>query len=371
MPPRSTSVGDGHAPGTGPRRRRPSLAAFTISESFARPAQDVDVLDAWRRLVVGDGGATGDPERVRRLVAESWRRCRAQDVDPGLARAPGMGDPVGVQSRPEEHRTLLEASEPVLAAARDFLSDAESILLLTDERGFVVGVEGDAQTLKAAEEIRLAPGATWAELAAGTNAIGTALALGQAVQVHGAEHYCEGIQQWTCAASVVRDPCDGSVVGAIDVSGTSTTYSRQSLAFVVSAAAQIEARLKQLELAQRFRILECCVPLLSAVHEEPVIVFDRRGFAIKANGRAAAALARRVEALTSGSSLRIDALNLERPPSAGALPPWLDGARVEPVVDLGERIGTAVLLAPASGSRPRPARTAPPAPGAHAAFEAV
>ncbi|HSN14447.1 MAG TPA: sigma-54-dependent Fis family transcriptional regulator, partial [Anaeromyxobacteraceae bacterium] len=337
----------------------------------ARPAQDVDVLDAWRRLVVGDGGATFDPERVRRLVAESWRRCRAQDVDPGLARAPGMGDPVGVQSRPEEHRTLLEASEPVLAAARDFLSDAESMLLLTDERGFVVGVEGDPQTLKAAEEIRLAPGATWAELAAGTNAIGTALALGQAVQVHGAEHYCEGIQQWTCAASVVRDPCDGSVVGAIDVSGTSRTYSRQSLAFVVSAAAQIEARLKHLELAQRFRILDCCLPLLSAVHEGPVIVFDRRGFAIKANGRAAAALARRGEALNLGTSPRIDALNLERAPAAGALPPWLESARIEPILDRGERVGTAVLLGPAAGARPRSPRAGPPPPRSDAAFEAV
>src|SRR5512133_159209 len=212
MPPRSTSVGDGHAPGTGPRRRRPSLAAFPISESFARPSQGGDVLDAWRRLVVDDGGAPGDPERVRRLIAESWRRCRAQDVDPGLARAPWMGDP-GVQSRPGGHRTLLEASEPVLAAARDFLADAESSLLLTDERGFVVGVEGDAQTLKTAEEIRLVPGATWGELAAGTNAIGTALALGQAVQVHGAEHYCEGIQQWT-RATAGSSPRSTSPAGA-------------------------------------------------------------------------------------------------------------------------------------------------------------
>jgi transcriptional regulator of acetoin/glycerol metabolism len=331
----------------------------------------VDVLEAWKRLVGDDAGRPADPERVRRLIAESWRRCRAERVDPGLARAPAIGDPVGVQSRPEEHRTLLEASEPVLAAARDFLSDAESILLLTDERGFVVGVEGDAQTLKAAEEIRLAPGATWAELAAGTNAIGTALALGQAVQVHGAEHYCEGIQQWTCAASVVRDPCDGSVVGAIDVSGTSRTYSRQSLAFVVSAAAQIEARLKQLELAQRFRILDCCFPLLSAVHEEPVIVFDRRGFAVKANGQAAAALARRGAALTLRSSPRVDALNLERPPSPGALPPWLEDARIEPILDRGERVGTAVLLGPVTGSRPRSPRTAPPAPSGDAGFEAV
>lgn len=328
--------------------------ALPISEAFARPAADGDVRDAWKRLVRSVPGGDQEFERVRGLIAESWRRCRAQNVDPGLARAPATPEAASAPPRPDQHRTLLEACEPVLIAARDFLSDAGSILLLTDERGFVVGVEGDASTLRAAEEIRLVPGATWGELATGTNAIGTALALGQAVQVHGAEHYCEGIQQWTCAASVVRDPCDGSVVGAIDVSGTSRTYSRQSLAFVVSAAAQIEARLKQLELAQRFRILECCVPLLSLVHEEPVVVFDRRGFAIKANGRAAAALARSVEALAAGRSHRIDALNLERPPARGPLPEWMAGARIEPVLDGASGLGRRSCSGP---SRP-PGRAA-------------
>ncbi len=347
------------------RREGSAPVAFPIGQAFARPAEDHAVLDAWKRLV--GGGAEPGSAGVRELIAESWRRCRDLKIDPGMALAP-VGDP---SARPDEHRTLIEASEPVLAAARDFLSDAESILLLTDERGFVVGVEGDAKTIKAAEEIRLVPGATWGEFAAGTNAIGTALAVGQAVQVHGAEHYCEEIQRWTCAASVVRDPCDGSLVGAIDVSGKSQSYSRQSLAFVVSAAAQIEDRLKQVELAERFRILECAVPLLSAVQEDPVILFDRRGFAIKANGRATAVLARGGGALTFGGSLRIEALNLERPRAAGGLPPWLEGARIEPILDRGERIGTAALLATAAGSRHRPSRHVVPAPATLAAFDAV
>ncbi len=138
----------------------------------------------------------------------------------------------------------------------------------------------------------------------------------------------------------------------------------------MSAAAQIEARLKQLELSQRFHLLECCVPLLSAVHEEPVVIFDRRGFAIKANGRAAASLARRVEALQAGRSMRIDALNLERPPEPAPLPGWMEGARVEPVLDRGERIGTAVLLG-SDGRRTRPAQPRPPAPRVDASFDQV
>jgi sigma-54 dependent transcriptional regulator, acetoin dehydrogenase operon transcriptional activator AcoR len=248
-----------------------------------------------------------------------------------------------------------------MSAARDFLSDAGSILLLTDADGIIIGVEGDAKTRGRADEIMLVPGATWGEVATGTNAIGTALAVGQAVQVHGAEHFCEGMHRWTCTAAVVRDPCDASVVGALDVSGTSQTYSCQSLAFVVSAAAQIEARLKELELGQRFRVLESCVSLLSIAHGEGVILFDRRGFAIKANAHAAAALAVAGQALSAGHPLRVDALNLEAPARPQRLPSWLPAARIEPVVDHGERIGTCVVLAPSAVPGARAARAAPAA----------
>jgi transcriptional regulator of acetoin/glycerol metabolism len=289
---------------------------------------------------------------------ESWLRCRDRDVNPELLRAPGTLDDGDLKRHRDRHRTLLEASAPVMSAARDFLSDAGSILLLADAHGIIIGVEGDAETRDRASDIVLVPGATWDELATGTNAIGTALAVGQAVQVHGAEHFCEGIQRWTCTAAVVRDPCDASIVGALDVSGTSQTYSRQSLAFVVSAAAQIEARLKQLELAQRYRILESCVSLLSIAHSEGVILFDRRGFAIKANAPAAAALAVAGQALAAGHPLRVDALNLEAPARPERLPDWLPAARIEPVLDRGEQIGTSVVLAPSAVRGAKPSRAA-------------
>jgi sigma-54 dependent transcriptional regulator, acetoin dehydrogenase operon transcriptional activator AcoR len=341
--------------------------AFPTTEAFAQPAQEHQVLDAWEHLVQG-----GEPERdaVRGVITESWLRCRDRAVDPELLRAPGTLSDADLKRFRDRYRTLLEASAPVMSAARDFLSDAGKILLLTDAHGVIIGVEGDAKTRDCANEIALVPGAPWDELATGTNAIGTALAVGQAVQVHGAEHFCEGIKRWTCTAAVVRDPCDASIVGAIDVSGTSDTYSRQSLAFVVSAAAQIEARLKQLELAERFRILESCVSLLSIAHSDGVILFDRRGFAIKANGHGAAALALAGQAQAVAHPLRVKALNLEAPAHAERLPEWLPAARIEPVVDRGERIGTFVVLAPGAARGAKPSRPAHATPAA-AAFDDV
>jgi transcriptional regulator of acetoin/glycerol metabolism len=342
--------------------------AFPTTEAFAHPADDRKVFDAWERLVQG-----GEPEhdRVRGVIAESWLRCRDQAVNPELLRAPGALDESDLRHFRERYRTLLEASAPVMSAARDFLSDAGKILLLSDAHGVIIGVEGDAKTREHANEIALVPGAPWSELATGTNAIGTALSVGQAVQVHGAEHFCEGIKHWTCSAAVVRDPVDASIVGALDVSGTSDTYNRQSLAFVVSAAAQIEARLKQLELAERFRILESCVSLLSIAHSDAVILFDRRGFAIKANGQAALTLSAAGQALAGAHPLRVNALNLEAPARAERLPAWLPAARLEPVLDRGERIGTFVVLAPGGARGAKPSRPAHAPQVGGAAFDAV
>ncbi len=315
--------------------------AIPVREMFAQPELDREVLAAWGRLVRGE---VPESQPVRSVIAQSWARCRESTVDPGLHRAMGVLSEDDLRRHRELRRTFVDASAPVMAAAREFLADSDSILLLTDASGLILGVEGDPATVEMAREIQLAAGLRWDEHATGTNAIGTALAIAQGVQVHGAEHYCEGIQSWTCSAAVVHDPCDGSVLGAIDVSGMSRSYSRQSLAFVVSAAAQIEGNLKQIELSQRYRILQRCVAPLSVAHAEGVVLFDRRGFAIKANSQAAASLDERGVALAGKRPLRVEALNLEDRATAAGLPDWLHAARIEPVMDGGEQIGTLVAL---------------------------
>ena len=52
-----------------------------------------------------------------------------------------------------------------------------------------------------AERVALTCGASWHESHRGTNAIGTALAEGTAVEVHGGEHFLERNSFLTCAAS--------------------------------------------------------------------------------------------------------------------------------------------------------------------------
>ncbi|WP_296401645.1 hypothetical protein [Zoogloea sp.] len=171
---------------------------------------------------------------------------------------------------------------------RDFLSETGTVMVLTDQSGTILNLEGDMSTRGAAENVHLLSGANWSELACGTNAIGTALEVGQPVQIHSAEHYCAGIKRWSCSATVIRDPTTVPS-SAWWTSGLSASYSRHSLALVVATAGRIENRLAKIELGIRYRLLEGCVDRLSGTSADGIIVFDRRGRAIKANGRACGA----------------------------------------------------------------------------------
>jgi len=181
----------------------------------------------------------------------------------------------------------------------------------------------------------------WSERICGTNAIGTALAVGQPVQIHSAEHYCAGIKRWTCSATVIRHPQDGEILGVVDVSGLSETYSRQSLALVVTTASRIESRLTMLEMERRYRLLEAALPYWSG-GTDGIVLFDRRGYPIKANENAQAAIAAFGADLDLAAPRRIPALALEG--EGQPLPAWLRPEWRVPVTSRGERLGTLVVV---------------------------
>ncbi len=310
------------------------------SQMFSRPERDRDVMSLWHRLQSGDDYHA---DALRRLIDDSWRRCMEAAVDPTGSGAPPPIADNSLYSLRQKHGDLLNASTPVMALAREFLAETGTIMVLTDQSGTILSLEGDARTRDAASNMNMLPGGSWSETSSGTNAIGTALAVGHPVQIHSAEHFCEGVKRWTCSATVIVDPYDSSVLGALDVSGLQHTYSRQSLALVVATASKIQNRLARQEMELRFRLLERCMQRMGGAGTDGVIVFDRRGRPIKANERAQAALA----AVSGGRVTDLGAISLGQS-EAGGLPAgmraWLREEWLEPILELGERIGTLLVI---------------------------
>ena len=179
------------------------MAATVSGQMFSVPENDRHISTSWERFLSGDEAGS---DALRRLIDDSWRRCHGASVDPERFQAPPPIGEHSLHSLRDECGELLTASAPVMASARDFLSETGTVMVLTDQCGTILNLEGDMTTRGAAENVHLLSGANWSELACGTNAIGTALEVGQPVQIHSAEHYCAGIKRWSCSATVIRDP---------------------------------------------------------------------------------------------------------------------------------------------------------------------
>ena len=188
-------------------------------------------------------GGMRAPDAPRALVAASWERSLAAAVDPELDQPPVVLDQEMVETLRENHP--LRAVLPVLRQTLTTIADeASHIMIVTDAQGIILWREGSAEVKRQADRIALSEGAVWSEDQIGTNGMGTALAVGEPVQIHSAEHLVRRIHEWTCAAAPVHDPDTGKLLGAVDVSGPLRTVHPAMVALVTAAAQLAEGQLK-------------------------------------------------------------------------------------------------------------------------------
>lgn len=96
----------------------------------------------------------------------------------------------------------------------------------------------------------------------GTNGIGTVLATGEPVQVWHAEHYVRAYHPWACFGAPVRDPRDGRLLGAVDVSGPAAVTHPATLALVTAVSRLAEAELRTRHLSAVERLRSVAAPVL-------------------------------------------------------------------------------------------------------------
>jgi transcriptional regulator of acetoin/glycerol metabolism len=179
---------------------------------------------------------------VRPVVAASWQRCASAGVRPDGRAPPARLDAAGTAECRSRHplAVLLPMFRELLG---DQYGDCEHIFAVADAAGTLLWVEGNPATLRRAERMNFAPGASWSETDAGTNAPGTALATMCPVQIVAAEHYNTLVWPWCCAAAPVRDPVSGQVLGVIDITGGGSVASPHALGLVRATVCAAEAEL--------------------------------------------------------------------------------------------------------------------------------
>ena len=309
-----------------------------VSNSRILAGEDTAIGAALARFQRGDDNV---PRGVRPVIEESWQRCLSCGIDPVLPRTPRSAG--SARRRTTRGQELLEASHAVMAQARTALSGCGTMLILADADGVVLHTDGDDNALAAAAGVGLTCGSNWSEGVRGTSGLGTSLYLGDAIHVHGPEHYCQTHQSWTCSASVVRDPVDDAVLGALSVAGPSDAFDPHLLPLVLASATGVRSALAEREELRHKRLLEYALAMLSRRSTTGLMLFDRRGRLVTADPRARSALASLCASEDETFSTRIVALDVCAPPEASVqMPFWLRGQWLEAVIADEERVGTLV-----------------------------
>jgi hypothetical protein len=309
---------------------------------FSVPENDGHIMSSWERFLSGDEAAS---DALRRLIDDSWRRCQGASVDPGRYQAPPPIGENSLHTLRDECGELLSASAPVMASARDFLSETGTVMVLTDQSGTILNLEGDMSTRgrrecpsalrRQLERAGLRHQRHWHSPGgrpAGTDPFGRALLRRHQALVlfgHGDPRPLRRLHPRRGGRvrpeRLLQPPQSGPGGGH---------------------RGRIENRLAKIELGIRYRLLEGCVDRLSGTSADGIIVFDRRGRAIKANGRAS-----RRWPIWASENWRWPRTVWppcpcpgRRAASTDERPEWMREEWLEPVIQNGEHIGAVLTL---------------------------
>ncbi|GAA4376384.1 transcriptional regulator [Agromyces bauzanensis] len=225
-----------------------------------------------------DAIETGEvPLSLRPVVRASWERAIRGAIDPDRALPRIELD----EHEFREYRAT-HALTPVMPVIRRLLvdgaDDAGLVVAVGDAHGRLLWVEGDPGLRRRAEDMLFIAGADWSEASIGTSAPGTALELGRAVQIRGAEHYNRIVHPWSCTAAPVHDPATGAILGVIDITGTDLAVAPHTMSLVSATVAAVEAELRiaNLESAVRATIRRSHIRAVAPVRTSLTVLGERR-----------------------------------------------------------------------------------------------
>ncbi len=221
------------------------------------------------------------------LILDSWERCRSFGLDHNSA--PSLQQLANSERKnlKEEHHCLVQTTGlEVLPFYENILSNSKCMILLTDCRGQVLNGWGDQRFVEQRHKAYFQEGTCWLEKTHGTNAIGTAIALGQAVQVQRDEHFLKANRFMIGSAAPIFD-VNRDLLGVLDVSSDAYLPQAHTLGMVKLMSQSVENRLIINMFSNEHFVLTFNTNLDNIDSQwAGLIVFSEEGTIISANRRA-------------------------------------------------------------------------------------
>ncbi|PEV13746.1 sigma-54-dependent Fis family transcriptional regulator [Bacillus thuringiensis] len=234
-------------------------------------------LHTWKKFI--DEGVF-DSNRINERISESWHRCRQANVNPYMNKGQKILSSNVFQEQKKKSEIFLDIALPQIQNMRKTIDELQMMALLIDPDGYVLSLSGNKQTLKRAKHINFIEGVKWTESAVGTNAIGTALEIEEAIMISGTEHYSVVSHSWSCAAAPIHND-DGKLIGVLNFSCPIEFSHPYMLGMVTSMAHAIERecsiRVHQNELHLIHRFLDVIDS------DEQVVICNHRDVIVSAS----------------------------------------------------------------------------------------
>lgn len=213
------------------------------------------------------------PNRIRQAIYQSWKRCEEYEVDPLQKQTSIIMDDDSLSETISKSK-IYEASLPIIRTLHEQIKGTGHLITLADDKGRIIHLEGEHHIKAQAEKMSFIRGSDWSERAAGSNAIGTALAVGHPIQIFSYEHFCEGVHPWICSAAPIKDPLTGKNLGIIDLTAPNELGQPHSLSVVQNISEMIQQNFKAHSFKQRHRLQEHYENFAKKLNSDSVIVLD-------------------------------------------------------------------------------------------------
>lgn len=179
-------------------------------------------------------------EQIPVVVRESWKRCLNSSLNPVARRGVEVLDQRSIDQIKERNELLIRAAASVLQLLTSQTKNSCTGYLITEASGMIISATGDLEFQAVARRHGARAGVSWNEGSKGTNGMGTAIATGQPVTVHGAQHFLDVNSVFSCAGCPIYDPETAELLGVLDMSTHHSQFQPHYLPMVIRGAALIE-----------------------------------------------------------------------------------------------------------------------------------
>lgn len=212
---------------------------FIMYKKFT-PEYQAQLIDAWKKFIHYEDA---DYSLIRPEILESWNRSRAAGVSPHNTAAKILSSDE-LTIRINSNLDLIEVVRPYMEKLYSIVQGSGFYLLFCDKDGYILDLIGDRSIIEHGKnKSMLVVGANRQESSAGTNAIGTCLALQKPIQIWGAEHYLEAHKGYVCSGAPFFDS-SGNILGCLNITGLSENVHPHTLGLVISAVDGITKEVK-------------------------------------------------------------------------------------------------------------------------------